>query len=150
MLHQPGLSPSSAAELFTHKRPHRRATEHAYAAVMSSPTGRFGPTPIIAIHVLAAIGVLFWISQIVGAFLDGNRPVAVLIVGIVLGGAHVLISRFTSMHSRKAFAAMWFVVIGDSLLTIFVNWKAIGLVGFTIVLLLLTRTAAGRRWFATS
>lgn len=115
---------------------------------MSSAPGRFGPAPIIAIHVLAAIGVLFWISQIVGAFVDGNRPVAVLIVGIVLGGAHVLISRFTTLHSRKAFAAMWFVVIGDSLLTIFVNWRAILLVGFTVVLLLLTRAPSARRWFA--
>lgn len=117
---------------------------------MTSMTSRFGPAPILAIHVLAAVGVLFWISQIVGSFLDGTRPWAVLLVGIVLGGAHVLISRFTTLHSRRAFAAMWFVVIGDSLLTIFVNWKAIGLVGFTIVLLLLTRTQAGRRWFATS
>lgn len=115
---------------------------------MSSAPGRFGPAPIIAIHVLAAIGVLFWISQIVGAFVDGNRPVAVLIVGIVLGGAHVLISRFTTLHSRKAFAAMWFVVIGDSLLTIFVNWQAILLVGFTVVLLLLTRAPSARRWFS--
>jgi hypothetical protein len=117
---------------------------------MTHTTGRFGPAPILAIHILAAVGVLFWISQIIGAFIDGARPWAVLVVGVVLGGAHVLISRFTTLHSRKAFAAMWFVVIGDSLLTIFVNWKAIGLVGFTIVLLLLTRTAAGRRWFATS
>jgi hypothetical protein len=117
---------------------------------MTHTTGRFGPAPILAIHILAAVGVLFWISQIIGAFIDGARPWAVLVVGVVLGGAHVLISRFTTLHSRKAFAAMWFVVIGDSLLTIFVSWKAIGLVGFTIVLLLLTRTAAGRRWFATS
>lgn len=115
---------------------------------MTSTTGRFGPAPILAIHVLAAVGVLFWISQIIGAFIDGTRPWAVLLVGVILGGAHVLISRFTTMHSRRVFAAMWFIVIGDSLLTIFVNWKAIALVGFTIVLLLLTRTPAGRRWFA--
>lgn len=43
---------------------------------------------------------------------------------------------------------MWFVVIGDSLLTIFVNWQAILLVGFTVVLLLLTRAPSARRWFS--
>ncbi len=117
---------------------------------MNSDSGRFGPAPIITIHVLAAIGVLFWISSIIGAFVDGNRPWAVLIVGVVLGGAHVLISRFTTLHSRKAFAAMWFVIIGDSLLTVFVNWQAILLVGFTIVLLLLTRAPSARRWFTAA
>lgn len=121
-----------------------------YRAVMNSDSGRFGPAPIITIHVLAAIGVLFWISSIIGAFVDGNRPWAVLIVGVVLGGAHVLISRFTTLHSRKAFAAMWFVIIGDSLLTVFVNWQAILLVGFTIVLLLLTRAPSARRWFTAA
>ncbi len=115
---------------------------------MTSTTGRFGPAPIIAIHVLAAIGVVFWISEIITAFVDQNHVAAVVFLGVVLGGAHVLISRFTSKHSRRAFAAMWFVVIGDSLLTIFVNWQAILLVAFTIVLLLLTRVPSARRWFA--
>jgi hypothetical protein len=115
---------------------------------MTQASRRFGPGPIIAIHILAIIGVLFWISQIVGAFVAGEHQWAVLIVGIILGGAHVLISRFTTVHSRKAMAAMWVVLIGDSLLTIFVNVEAILLVGFTVVLLLLTRAPSARRWFA--
>lgn len=115
---------------------------------MSSAPGRFGPAPIIAIHVLAAIGVLFWLSEIITAFADSNNAWLVLLLGIVLGGAHVLISRFTSLHSKKAIAAMWFVFIGDSLLTVFVNWQAILLVLFTAVLLLLTRVPSARRWFA--
>lgn len=117
---------------------------------MTSAPGRFGPAPIIAIHVLAAIGVLFWLSQIISAFVDGNHAWLVLMLGIVLGGAHVLISRFTSQHSRKALGAMWFILIGDSLLTIFVNWQAILLVIFTIVLLLLTRAPSSRRWYSAS
>jgi hypothetical protein len=115
---------------------------------MTPTSSRFGPAPIIAIHVLAAIGVLFWLSEIVSAFVDQTNAWLVLLLGVVLGGAHVLISRFTSQHSKRAFAAMWFVVIGDTLLTIFVNWQAILLVGFTVVLLLLTRVASARRWFA--
>jgi hypothetical protein len=115
---------------------------------MTPTSSRFGPVPIFAIHVLAAIGVLFWLSEIVSAFVDQDNAWLVLLLGIVLGGAHVLISRFTSQHSKRAIAAMWFVVIGDSLLAIFVNWQAILLVGFTVVLLLLTRVPSARRWFA--
>jgi hypothetical protein len=33
---------------------------------MSEAThGRFGPGPILTIHILAAIGILFWISMVV-------------------------------------------------------------------------------------
>jgi len=117
---------------------------------MPNARERFGPAPIIAIHILAAIGVIFWISTIVGAFVDGSRPWSVLIVGVILGGAHVLISRFTTLHSPRAIAAMWFVMIGDLLLAIFVNWQAIGLVCFTIVLLGLTRAPSARRWYTAA
>jgi hypothetical protein len=111
---------------------------------------RFGPAPIIAIHVLAIIGVLFWLSTIVGAFIeDSSSKWYVAVVGLVLGGAHVAISRFTSLHSTRAFVAMWFVFIGDSLLAIFVDWQAIALVLFTVVLLLLTRIRSARLWFAS-
>ena len=111
---------------------------------------RFGPAPIIAIHVLALIGVLFWLSTMVGAFIsDSSNKWIVVAVGLVLGGAHVAISRFTSLHSTRAFAAMWFVFVGDSLLAIFVDWQAIALVLFTVVLLLLTRVRSARIWFAS-
>ena len=118
--------------------------------VTSTRAERFGPPPIIAIHVLAIIGVLFWLSTIVGAFIDDSSSKWYMaMVGVVLGGAHVAISRFTSLHSTRAFAAMWFVFIGDSLLAVFVDWQAIALVLFTIVLLLLTRTRSARTWFAS-
>ena len=42
---------------------------------------------------------------------------------------------------------MVFVFIADALLAIFVNALAIVLVLFTIVLLLLTRTASAKEWF---
>jgi len=108
----------------------------------------FSPPAIILIHILAMIGVLFWLATIIQAFATGSEnAIAVLLVGAVLGGAHIAISRFTTLHNRKAIAAMWFVLVSDSLLTIFVNRMAIVLVLFTIVLLLLTLTTAVKMWF---
>jgi len=108
----------------------------------------FSPKPIIAIHILALIGVLFWLSTIIQAFITGSEnAIAVLLIGITLGGAHVAISRFTTLHNRKAIGAMWFVFVSDSLLTIFANRMAIVLVLFTVVLLLLTLTPSAKAWF---
>jgi hypothetical protein len=42
---------------------------------------------------------------------------------------------------------LWFIVIGDSLLTIFVEWQPILLVTFTIVMLALTRTRTAKIWY---
>jgi len=98
--------------------------------------------------VLAFIGVLFWVSTIIQNVAAGLPDGwAVIPVGIVLGGAHVAISRLTSRHDRRAVAAMWFVFISDALLAIFVNYLAVVLVLFTIVLLLLTRTPSAKEWF---
>jgi hypothetical protein len=46
---------------------------------------------------------------------------------------------------RIAIAAMWFVLVSDSLLTIFVDVKALALVLATVALLLLARSA--RTWW---
>lgn len=114
----------------------------------TASTHRFGPTPILLIHVLAFVGVAFWISMIVPALAGGDADAwQVVLVGLVLGGAHVAISMFTSRHSTRAIAAMWFVFIGDSLLAIFVDGRAVLLVLFTVVLLALTRVPSARAWF---
>jgi hypothetical protein len=106
------------------------------------------PRPIIAIHILALIGVLFWLSTIIQAFIAGSEnAIAILLIGITLGGAHIAISRFTTLHNRKAIGAMWFVLVSDSLLTIFADRMAIVLVLFTVVLLLLTLTPSAKAWF---
>lgn len=111
---------------------------------------RFGPTPIVLIHVLAFVGVAFWISMIASALTGGSADAwRVVVVGLVLGGAHVAISMLTSRHSSRAVVAMWVVFIGDSLLAIFVDWKAVLLVLFTVVLLALTRVPSSRAWFAS-
>lgn len=111
-------------------------------------TGR--PLAVRIIEILGYVGVLFWIVTIVRAFVDPSTdPWPVLIVGLVLGGAHILIAVGAAQRRRVVYAAMWFVLVADSLLTAFVDVRAIALVIFTVVLLLLTRPAASRAWFAT-
>lgn len=107
------------------------------------------PGPIIAVHVLAGIGVLFWLSRAVLAVTSGDPDVLlVLALAVVLGGAHVAVSVLTTRHSRLAILAMWFIAIGDGLLTAFVNTQAILLVAFTVIMLLLAHTRAAHAWYA--
>lgn len=108
------------------------------------------PVQVRIIELLGYVGVLFWLSMIVQAFVAAPATAwRVLLLGVVLGGAHVIIAVGSARRSRIVYAAMWFVLIGDSLLTVFVDVKAIALVLFTIVLLLLTRPAAARAWFTS-
>lgn len=121
---------------------------------MSDVIGR-SPAPIIAIHVLAFIGVAFWASTIITAIAsdsssDSSNVWWVILIGVILGGAHIAISRFTSLHSSIAIYFMWFVFIADSLLAIFVQFEAVVLVVFTIVLLVLTRFPSSKLWYSTS
>lgn len=109
------------------------------------------PGPVLGVCALAVIGILFWTSMTVQAFTSGaDNQWIVLTLAIVLGGAHAAALVWTVAHSRKAHLALWFIVIGDSLLTVFVDWQAILLVGFTIVMLMLTRTRAARAWYDVS
>jgi len=103
------------------------------------------------IEILGYAGMLFWLVTIVRALVDDALSAwPVLLVGIALGGAHMVIAVGAARRRRIVYAAMWFVLIGDSLLTVFVDVRAIALVLFTIFLLLLTRPAAAREWFAGS
>ena len=98
-------------------------------------TSRFGA---IAVHVLATIGVVFWVVTFVRTAL-GEIDASVIQVGLlalVLGGAHALISVATTRGSAAAIWLTVFVFISDSLLGIFVNPMAFLLSGFTVVLFL--------------
>lgn len=107
------------------------------------------PRPILAIEILGYVGVAFWATTIVRtAFSDSGSLLGVLVVGLILGAAHVVISRGAARRSRIVYAAMWFVLVSDTLLTFFVDVRALVLVGFTIVLLLLTRLPSARDWLA--
>ncbi len=90
----------------------------------------------IVVHVLAAIGVLFWVSMFIATLVENvdANVFAMLFLAVVLGGAHALISISTT---RGSIASAWltvFVFLSDSLLGIFVDPKAFLLVGFTVVL----------------
>lgn len=107
------------------------------------------PRPILAIEILGYVGVAFWATTIVRtAFSDSGSLLGVLVVGLILGAAHVVISRGAARRSRIVYAAMWFVLVSDTLLSFFVDVRALVLVGFTIVLLLLTRLPSARDWLA--
>lgn len=114
-------------------------------------TDRSAPWPIITLHLFALIGVLFWLTMVIQSFADASTDAwLVLILAIILGGAHAVLSIMTSRHSARALIAIWFILIGDIALTIFADWKAIALVLFTVVLLLLARTRGATTWFAQS
>jgi len=107
------------------------------------------PKPILIIEILGYVGVAFWLSMIVRSVLDDAASAwPVILVGVVLGTAHIIISVGSSRRSRMVYAAMWFVLIGDSVLTVFVDLKAVALVLFTVVLLVLTRAPSARAWLA--
>jgi hypothetical protein len=104
---------------------------HWHDCVMT--TSRLGT---IAVHVLATIGVVFWVVTFVRTAL-GQIDASVVQVGIlalVLGGAHALISISTTRGSAAAIWLTVFVFISDSLLGIFVNPMAFLLTGFTVLL----------------
>lgn len=114
---------------------------------------RKSPAPIIAIHVLASIGVLYWILQIFQALTIGESSlgtglVSTIALAVVLGGAHVMTYIWSAQGSRRVYAAIWLIVIGDSLLTIFVSTSAILLVMFTLVMLALTLPTSAREWLS--
>lgn len=108
------------------------------------PTRR--PASILGIEAIGYVGVAFWAFMVIRAFATGSSSAwLVLLLALVLGSAHVVIAIGARRHSRIAVAAMWFVLIGDSLLAIFVDIKALALVLATVVLLVLARAA--REWW---
>lgn len=110
-------------------------------------TSRLGA---ITVHVLATIGVVFWVVTFARTAL-GQIDASVVQVGllaVILGGAHVLISLSTTRGSTAAIWLCAFVFVSDSLLGIFVNPMAFLLSGFTLVLLvavMLSRQTSNRK-----
>ncbi|HAN70312.1 MAG TPA: hypothetical protein DCQ36_01805 [Actinobacteria bacterium] len=104
------------------------------------------PTSVLVIEIIGYVGVAFWVIMTLRAFLTGSSSAwMVLLLALVLGSAHVVIAVGARRRMRIAIAAMWFVLVSDSLLTIFVDVKALALVLATVALLLLARSA--RTWW---
>ena len=96
----------------------------------------------IIVHALALIGVTFWLVMIVRALMGVGQYTGwkLIVTGLVLGAAHLLISLFARRRSAAAIPLIWFVLVADLLLGVFVNPKVFLLVGASIILL-----AAGYR-----
>ncbi len=90
------------------------------------------------VQVFAWVGVAFWIWMVIKRILDGwpEASGVVVVLAVVLGGSHYLISRLTSIESVVALWLTWFVFISDLALSIFINPKALVLVAATVVMLI--------------
>lgn len=93
--------------------------------------------PARIVHTVAVIGVIFWLGMVIDALMGGfeGHLAQIIVLAVVLGGAHVLVSYFTTKQSIAAIWFTWFIFVGDSLLGIFVNPKAFILAGATVILL---------------
>lgn len=108
------------------------------------------PASIRAIEVMGGIGVAFWIVTVLRSFIDGaGNAVGVLALGLVLGGAHVVVALGARQRSIAYVYAIGFIFVGDLLLAIFVDTRAFALVAFTVVLGALAATSPARQWLRT-
>ena len=105
------------------------------------------PSTIRVIEVMGGIGIAFWLVTIVRSFVDGaNNAVTVLLVGLVLGGAHAAVSVGAHRRSVSYIYAIGFIFIGDLLLALMVDAQAFALVAFTVVLGVLAAAPSSRKW----
>ena len=105
------------------------------------------PTSIRAIEILGIGGVAFWIVTIIRGSLEGaGNHFTTLIVGLMLGGAHAVVALGARHQSVAYVYAIGFIFVGDLVLAIFVDVRALTLVAFTIVLAALAASNSARRW----
>lgn len=105
------------------------------------------PTSIRAIEILGIGGIAFWIVTIIRGLLEGaSNTLTTLVVGLMLGGAHAVVALGARHQSVTYVYAIGFIFIGDLLLAIFVDVRALTLVAFTIVLAALAASNSARTW----
>jgi hypothetical protein len=105
------------------------------------------PLPIRAIEVMGGIGIAFWVVTIVRSLIDDAAgSLGVVIVGVVLGGAHLVVALAAHRRSIAYVYAIAFIFIGDLALAIWVDPQAFALVAFTVVLGILAATPSARAW----
>ena len=109
------------------------------------------PTSIRAIEILGIGGVAFWVVTIIRGLLEGaSNTLTTLVVGLMLGGAHAVVALGARHQSVAYVYAIGFIFVGDLLLAIFVDVRALTLVAFTIVLATLAASNSARRWLRGS
>lgn len=105
------------------------------------------PLPIRAIEVMGGIGIAFWVVTIIRSLIDDVAgSLGVLIVGVILGGAHLVVALAAHRRSIAYVYAIAFIFIGDLALAIWVDPQAFALVAFTVVLGVLAATPSARAW----
>lgn len=96
---------------------------------------------------MGLIGIAFWIVTITRTALEGTGNVlGVLLVGLVLGGAHAVVTWGARRRSKMYLYAIGFIFVGDVLLALFVDAQAVALVAFTVVLGVLAGLPSSRDW----
>ena len=109
------------------------------------------PTSIRAIEILGIVGIAFWIVIIIRGLLEGaGNTFTTLVVGLMLGGAHAVVALGARHQSVAYVYAIGFIFVGDSILAIFVDVRALTLVAFTIVLAALAASNSARRWLRST
>jgi len=109
------------------------------------------PLPIRAIEVMGGIGIAFWAVTIVRSLIDDAAgSLGVLIVGLILGGAHLVVALAARRRSVAYIYAIAFIFVGDLALAIWVDPQAFALVAFTVVLGILAATRSARAWTRAS
>ena len=105
------------------------------------------PTPIRLIQLGGALGIAFWIATIGRAVSEGSGNVlGVVLIGVILGAAHVVIGLGSERRSKAVAYAIAFVFFGDLALALFVDPLAFVLVGVTVVLAVLASLPTSRSW----
>ena len=105
------------------------------------------PVPIRVIEVMGGIGIAFWAVTIVRSLIDDAAgSLGVLIVGLILGGAHLVVALAARRRSVAYIYAIAFIFVGDLALAICVDPQAFALVAFTVVLGILAATPSARAW----
>lgn len=105
------------------------------------------PLSIRAIEVMGGIGIAFWAVTIIRSLIDDAAGIAgVLVVGVILAGAHLVVALAAERRSVAYVYAIAFIFIGDLALAIWVNPQAFALVAFTVVLGILAATPSARAW----
>ena len=96
---------------------------------------------------MGGIGIAFWMVTILRSVIDDAAgSLDVLTVGVILGGAHLVVALAAHRRSSTYVYAIAFIFIGDLALAIWVDPQAFALVAFTVVLGVLAATRSARAW----
>ena len=96
---------------------------------------------------MGLIGIAFWIVTIARTILeDAGNVLGVLLAGLILGGAHAVVTWGARRRSSFYLYAIGFIFVGDLLLALFVDSQAFALVAFTVVLGILAGLPSSRDW----